>query len=174
MKKIICLISLIAAFATSTKAQQEKPKVNPEMKRFVYQANSSITKRTYDSIYFDIAYNPGNKWVFKYSYKAQDVEMIADDEYFESYEFEMAPPKGNSFTIEGDDFIKNKVIFNRGCFCLDAGLRQLEEGKIIGKKTGKNTWLVTFDLMIAPKPGTKGNATPKKFKGYFKLGNLTY
>jgi hypothetical protein len=174
MNKMICLISLLGAFATNTQAQQEKPKVNPEMKRFVYQANSTITKRTYDSIYFDISYNPGDKWVFKYSYKAKDVEMIADDEYFESYEFEMDPPKGNSFTIEGNDFIKNKVIFNRGCFCMDAGLRQLEEGKIIGKKVGNNTWLVTFDLMIAPKPGTKGNALPKKFKGYFKPGKLIY
>ncbi len=174
MKKILCLIGIIATFAAHTKAQQQKPEVNPEMKRFVYQSNSSISKRTYDSIYFDIDYKTGDKWVFKYSYKAKDVVMIADDEYFESYEFEITPPTGNSFTINGDDFIKNKVIFNRGCFCIDAGLRQLEEGKIIGKKVGKNTWLVTFDLMIAPKPGTKGNATPKKFKGYFKPGKLIY
>jgi hypothetical protein len=174
MKKIICLIAVLAAFSHLALAQQEKPKVNPEMKRFVYQTNSTITKRVYDSIYFDISYDKGDKWVFKYTFMAKDLVMVADDEYFESYEFEMDPPKGKNFTINGDDFIQNKVIFNRGCFCQDGGLRQLEEGKITGKKTGKNTWLVTFDLMINPKPGVKAAATFKKFKGYFKPGNLIY
>ncbi len=153
---------------------QTEPKANPEMKRFVYQVNSQITKRTYDSIYFDLSYDKGKKMVFMYSFRAKEYEMIADDEYFESIIFEMAPPKGNSFVIKSKQFEAAKVIYNRGCFCADAGLRQIYDGTITGKKTGNNTWIVTIDIMIEPRPGRQGLAINKKLKGYFNPGKLIY
>ena len=153
---------------------QTAPKTNPAFKRFVFQKNSNIEKRVYDSIYFDIQYTTGSNWVFKYTYKSAENEMIADDEYMESYEFEIPPVKGNSFVIKGEDFEKNKVIFNRSCFCPDAGLRQLYEGEIKGKRIKKDTWLVEFNLIIQPRPGKDGLPTPKTFKGYFKPGSLVY
>ncbi|OYU94941.1 MAG: hypothetical protein CFE21_14785 [Bacteroidetes bacterium B1(2017)] len=174
MKKLICYLLLLLSLSANAQSQDVKPKVNPEIKRFVYQNNTTITKRTYDSIYFDIAYDKGANWVFKYSYRAQETDLIADDEYAETYEFEMAPPKGNSFTITSKDFEKNKVIFNRSCFCPDGGIRQLHEGTITGKKVGKNTWLVTFDITIEPRTGRSTVSTNKKFKGYFKPGNLIF
>jgi hypothetical protein len=144
------------------------------MKRFVYQTASTISKRVYDSIYFDISYDKGDKWVFKYTYRAAEMEMMADDEYAETYEFEMTPPKGNQFVITDADFEKNKVLFTRSCFCPDGGIRQLYEGTIEGKKVGRNTWLVNFDLSIVPRPGRQGLPSNKKFKGYFKPGKLIY
>lgn len=171
MKKLMQLVFvLIPCFVLG----QTKPKTNPEMKRFVYQTKSSIEKRPYDSLYFDINYVSGSNWVFKYSYKSQETEMIADDEYFESYEFEIPPPKGNSFVIESKDFDKCKVVFTRSCFCPDAGLRQLKEGTIKGKRIKGNTWLVTFDVMIIPRPGREGLPISKTLKGYFKPGKLMY
>lgn len=171
------ILLLIAAFITlGVKAQEknQEPKSNPEMKRFVYQANMQITKRTYDSIYFDLSYDKGKKLVFMYSYRGKEYEMVADDEYFESILFEIAPPKGNSFCIKTAQFEKAKVIYNRGCFCPEAGIRQLYEGTIRGKKSGKNTWIVTLDVMIEPRPGRQGLAVNKKLKGYFKPGKLIY
>ena len=43
MKKIICLLSVLFTLVGYTEAQQEKPKVNPEMKRFVYFLFSYFT-----------------------------------------------------------------------------------------------------------------------------------
>jgi len=174
MKNILTVILMLLCLPIFAQETQPKPEVKPEMKRFVYQANTTITKRVYDSIYFDISYDAGDKWVFKYTYMAPDVVMIADDEYYETYEFEMTPPKGKSFVITGDDIEKHKLIFNRGCFCPDGGIRQLYEGTITGKKVRKNTWLLTFDIMLEPRPGREGNAIPKKFKGYFKPGKLVF
>lgn len=102
------------------------------------------------------------------------MDMIADDEYYETIEFEMTPPKGNSFLITSDEFEKHKVIFNRSCFCPDAGPRQLYEGTIKGKRMLGSTWLITFDLQINPRPDREGLPTPKKLKGYFKPGKLIY
>jgi hypothetical protein len=171
MKIILsCLLSLFAFVAIA----QEKPKVTPAMKRFVYQAQSSIDKKIYDSIYIEVSYAKGNKWVFKFSFKGEDNEMMADDEFFESYEFEIAPPKGNSFVINEEDFLASKVIYNRSCFCADSGPRQLHTGRITGKKVSKNTWLVSFDGYINPRPGRNDNPYPKQWKGYFKPGKLVY
>jgi hypothetical protein len=172
MRNIILVIVLCIGMGTVS--GQTQPKVNPEFKRFVYQKNTSIEKRTYDSIYFDISYPSSNNWVFKYTYKSSENEMIADDEYMESYEFEIPMPKGKNFVIKAKDFEKHKVIFNRSCFCPDAGLRQLYEGEIRGQLVGKNTWLVQFDVMILPRPGRQGEPIKKTFKGYFKPGALLF
>ncbi len=168
------LIILILLFTSVEVLAQDKPKTNPEFKRFVFQKNTGIEKRTYDSIYFDLSYPKSSTWVFKYTYKSSENEMIADDEYMESYEFEIPSPKGKSFVIKSKDFEKNKVIFNRSCFCPDAGLRQLYEGEIKGQLVKKDTWLIQFDVMILPRPGRQGEPIRKTFKGYFKQGTLVF
>ncbi len=152
--------------------KSEIKKFNPEIKRFIYQANMQINKNTYDSIYFDANYSKGKKLVFLYTYKAKEYEMLADDEYFESIVFEINPPKGNSFMITPNQFESSKVIFNRSCFCPDAGNRQLYDGIISGKKGAKNIWVVSYDIQIEPRPGREGLSTNKKLKGIFKPGNL--
>jgi hypothetical protein len=168
------LFSILFCLAIVTTQAQDKPKKNPEIKRFVFQANTQITKRVYDSIYFDIDYSKGNKWVFKFSHQFAEYPMISDDEYFESYEFEIDPPKGNRFTIKDGDFEKHQVIYNRSCFCPDAGLRNLVDGTITGKRIRGNTWLVTFDGYIHPRPGKDFPPYAKKWKGYFKPNKLVY
>lgn len=154
-----------------------KGKTTPASKRFVYLANSKIEKRTYDSIYFDVSYVKGKKMVFKYSYIGADVEMIADDEYYESFEFEINPPKGNTFSFSSNQFEENKVLFKRSCFCLDGGIRQLYEGKITGKKINNTTWLVEMDVEIVPRDNkTRNPIQPvrRKLKGYFHPGGILY
>jgi hypothetical protein len=171
MKNIFSILFILLSFIAQA---QEKPQQNPEIKRFVYQDNSSISKQIYDSIYFDIAYDKGNKWVFKFSHQFAESPMVSDDEYFESYEFEIDPPKGNRFTIKEGDFEKHKVIYNRSCFCPDAGPRQLTDGTITGKRIRGNTWLVTFDGYIHPRPGKDFAPYTKKWKGFFKPNKLVY
>ncbi|MCG9881738.1 MAG: hypothetical protein MH472_14165 [Bacteroidia bacterium] len=171
MRYLFSLLIIMCGFGLMA---QEKPKQNPEIKRFVYQANTQITKRVYDSIYFDVNYDAGSKWVFKFSHQFAEYEMISDDEYFESFEFEMDPPKGNSFVIKQGDFEKHKVIYNRSCFCPDAGPRALSKGTIKGKRIRKNTWLVEFDGEIVARPGKDFAPYPRKWKGYFKPNKLIY
>ncbi|MBC7382984.1 MAG: hypothetical protein H7296_08310 [Bacteroidia bacterium] len=172
MRIIFFLTILFFIPAVNAQDTPEYKKVNPEVKRFVFQPNTIITKRIYDSIYFDLSYDKGKKWVFMYSYKAKDYEMIADDEYFESIIFEIDPPKGNTFSIKTPQFLNAKVIYNRGCFCPDAGLRQLYEGTITGRKNEKNIWVVSIDVQIEPRPGREGLAVNKKLKGNFKSAKL--
>lgn len=171
MKNIPSILFILLSFIAQS---QEKPKQNAEIKRFVYQDNSSISKQIYDSIYFDIGYDKGNKWVFKFSHQFAEYPMVSDDEYFESYEFEIDPPMGNRFTIKDGDFEKHKVIYNRSCFCPDAGPRQLVDGTITGKRIKGNTWLVTFDGFVHPRPGKDFAAYAKKWKGFFKPNKLVY
>jgi hypothetical protein len=123
---------------------------------------------------FSLNYQEGEKWVFKFSYKGEDNDMMADDEFFESFEFEIAPPKGNSFEINESDFAKCKVIYTRSCFCADAGPRILLEGNIKGKKVGKNKWLITFDGAINARPDRQEKPSPRQWKGYFNPGKLVY
>ena len=170
--RIFLLLLLSVVYTASAQTTQKGPKINPEKKRFVYQSGSQITKRTYDSIYFDLSYDKGNKLVFMYTFSAKESEGVADDEYFESIIFEITPPKGASFSIKTAQFEKAKVVYNRGCFCADAGLRQLYEGAITGKKIAPDTWHVSYDLMIEPRPGRSGLAVNKKLKGTFKPGKL--
>lgn len=171
MKHLILALMLLPSLLLQ--AQQPEPKANPAKRKYVYQKKTSLVKHTYDSIYFDVQYEAGKNMVFKYMYRAQEQPMIADDEYFESLEFEIAPPKFNTFIIRSDDFEKHKVIFNRSCFCPDAGPRQLHSGTISGKRNPGGTWTISMNVMIEPRPGKDGLPTNKKLVGLFKPGKLT-
>jgi len=109
MKYTLSLLYIVLAFFVSA---QEKPKNNPAIKRFVYQSNSQISKRVYDSIYFDVTYTKGKKWVFHFSQQSEENPMVSDDEYQESYTFEIDPPKGNRFTIADGEFVKHQVVYS--------------------------------------------------------------
>ncbi len=173
MRKLVVVLFALISFGVQAQNNTEYQKFNPELKRFVYQKNLQINKNVYDSIYFDVTYSAGKKWVFMYSYRSKEYERIADDEYFESIIFEIDPPKGNSFSIKTGSFEKSKVVFSRSCFCPDSGIRQLYEGSINGKKIGKNNWQITYDIQVEPRPGREGFSTNKKLKGIFKPGKIS-
>jgi len=171
MKYTLSLLYIVLAFFVSA---QEKPKNNAAIKRFVYQSNSQISKRVYDSIYFDVTYTKGKKWVFHFSQQSEENPMVSDDEYQESYTFEIDPPKGNRFTIADGEFVKHQVVYSRSCFCPDAGPRQLYEGQIKGRRIRGNTWLVQFEGSIHPRPGKDFAPYTKTWKGYFKPNTIVY
>ncbi|MDZ4668693.1 MAG: hypothetical protein SGJ00_12540 [bacterium] len=173
MKRFLSILLCLAAFATHA---QEKPKVTPAMKRFVYQTSSSIYKEMHEAAAgnFNVVYKDGDKWVFKFSFRGEDNEMMSDDEFFESFEFEIAPPKGNTFEIKEVDFAKSNVIYTRSCFCADAGPRVLYEGNITGKKVGRKKWLITFEGSINARPDRQEKPFPRQWKGYFNPGKLVY
>ena len=162
------VIGFVCFFFSLGLSAQEAPAKNKAIKRFVYQKNSRIVKRVYDSVYFDFSYEAGNKWVFKFSHQLEESPLVSDDEYTETFEFEIDPPKGNRFRIAEGDFEKHQVIFNRSCFCPDGGPRQLYEGTITGKRVRGNTWLISFEGMIQARPGKDFAPYEKKWKAYFK------
>lgn len=147
---------------------------NPEFKRFVFEPNQQIVLKPYDSLYFDIAYDSGAYWVFKFDYKAKEIIAIADDEFSESILFQIKPVSSNQFQLNEADFAGAKVIYSRSCFCKDSGPRLVQTGTITGKRLRKNRWLVTVEIEVEPRPGAKADVFTKKFKGYFNLGKLIY
>ncbi|MBU3663012.1 MAG: hypothetical protein FGM41_07425 [Bacteroidetes bacterium] len=148
MRLVLLFISL--AVSTSLFAQIEKDplKRNPEFKRFVYETNQQIKLRYYDSLYFDIDYEQGNNWVFKFDYSAPESPAIADDEFSEQVLLEMPAPRGNRFTINQSDLKNLKVIYGRSCFCKDSGPRLVKDATITGKKVGRNRWLLSLKLWL--------------------------
>jgi hypothetical protein len=174
MRLILLLISLGLSFAVSAQIEKDPLKRNPEFKRFVYETNQQIKLRYYDSLYFDIGYEQGNNWVFKFDFSASESPAIADDEFSEQVLLEMPAPKGNRFTINQSDLKNLKVIYGRSCFCKDSGPRLVQDATITGKKVGKNRWLLSFEIVVEPRPGVNAEAFTKTFKGYYNPGKLIY
>jgi hypothetical protein len=173
--RIFFLIIFFGISLTGFSQKKEQPMpVNPAFKRFIFEPNQQIVLKPYDSLYFDIAYESGDYWVFKFDFKAQDVIAIADDEFSESIQFQIKPLKGNQFVLNEADFVAAKVIYSRSCFCRDSGPRLVQTGTITGKKLGRNKWLINIELEIEPRPGGKSDVFTKKIKGYFNPGKLIY
>ncbi len=88
----------------------------------------------------------GKKWVLEYKYTAPENPDIADDEYSETFTFQIKKPCGKRFKIT--DLKKANAIFLKSCFCADRGYSKITEGKITGKKIDKNTWEITATYMV--------------------------
>jgi len=174
MRILFLSILLTTAFTCFSQKREQPMPVNPEFKRFVFEPNQQIVLKPYDSLYFDIAYESGDYWVFKFDFRAKDVIAIADDEFAESIQFQIKPISGNQFVLNEADFAKAKVIYSRSCFCRDSGPRLVQTGTITGKKVGRNKWLLVIELDIEPRPGGKSDVFTKKIKGYFNPGKLIY
>ncbi len=174
MKFNLFILLMGIAFVGLGQQKTNEMPTNPAFKRFVFEPNQQIVLKPYDSLYFDIDYNGGNYWVFKFDYKAKEVIAIADDEFSETILFQMMPVKGDKFELNEDDFEKAKVIYSRSCFCKDSGPRLVQTGTIKGKRVGKNRWLLEVELIIEPRPGAKSDVFTKTFKGYFNPGKLIY
>lgn len=174
MRILFLSILLIIAFPSFSQKSVQPMPVKPAFKRFVFEPNQQIVLKPYDSLYFDIAYERGDFWVFKFDFRAKDVIAIADDEFSESIEFQIKPILGNQFVLNEADFANAKVIYARSCYCADSGPRLVQTGTITGKKVGRNKWLLVIELDIEPRPGGKSDGYTKKIRGYFNLGKLIY
>jgi hypothetical protein len=64
MRILFLSILLTTAFTCFSQKREQPMPVNPEFKRFVFEPNQQIVLKPYDSLYFDIAYESGDFWVF--------------------------------------------------------------------------------------------------------------
>jgi hypothetical protein len=89
----------------------------------------------------------GQNWVFQYTYKAADIAEIADDEFSESIFIEIPQNKDKHFSKKLG-LKKQKAIFLKSCYCLDAGPVQIKKGSIKAKKINDKTWHVIIKIKV--------------------------
>jgi hypothetical protein len=90
----------------------------------------------------------GGNLVFHFEYTRYNEPLIMDAGYSESVWFEVKPD-GDSFLIETGDLRAAGAVFGRFCFCMDAGYFRITDGCIYGRKSGKNSWEIIFNLTAA-------------------------
>ena len=101
--------------------------------------------------------------VIQYNKHHAENPEVSDDEFHESLMFEV-PAAWNSFVFR-KKIKQSKAIYQMGCFCVERGYYEVQEGVITGKKLSNGNYYITADVSIVFKNGTKKTI---KFKGEFK------
>jgi hypothetical protein len=172
MKNLLLILALLNITWLSAQVKTTiKEKINPEIKTFKVNKQSSIKLNQADNIYFDYDIIKGKKLVFDYNFKAKDRESVADDEFRERIVFEL-DSKTKSFVLTGDSLLLAKAYFTRSCFCLDRGNYKINGGSIKGNLTKANTWKVDMDLIITPSSERGGEPFTIKVSGTYKLSQI--
>ncbi len=170
MKHMILLPALLASTLLLAQADRNKP--NPSKTEAVILKSSSLTIKRgeeSDSNNYYPQMNAGKMWVFQYSYTASEYPEITDDEYTESFSFQLAPPKGNSFRISGKGIAAANSIFQKSCFCADRGYFRIKEGTITGTKLNNSTWVVNVEITVPPKGDLSIGSIKKKFTTRYRI-----
>lgn len=170
MKLVLSLCLALLTFAGQ--AQESPSKPNPARKEALIFRNSTLLLKqgdANDSLNFYPKMGKGSAWVFQYNYTAPEYPEMSDDEYFESFMFQIPQPKGTAFSLKGKDLAKANATFQKSCFCADRGYFRITEGSIVGKKINSNTWSVTVNIVIPAKNEQSAGAVKKKFTARYRI-----
>lgn len=123
--------------------------VNHEIYKYEFFENSDLSINEIEGSYMKYGViSEGDKVVFKYTYIAENEELIADDEYAEFIYFKI-DSNLNNFEIEGVDLISAKTILTKSCFCFfsnDENRDVNPVGSISGEKISDKKWRIDFDM----------------------------
>ncbi len=171
MMKLMLSASFIL-FTLAGIAQEKPSKPNPAKTEAIIFRNSTLALNrgeANDSVNIYPKMSKGSMWVLQYNYQAPEYPEMSDDEYFESFTFQLSPPKTTSFVLKGASLAKANAVFQKACFCADRGYFIIKEGTVTGKKINNSTWLISVDIVIPPKGNLSSGAIRKKFTARYKI-----
>ena len=143
MNKYLLLLLVIFVFSCSN------DDTNNEIYKYEFFENSDLSISEIEGSYIKYGLiSDGDKVVFKYTYVAEDEELLADDGYAEYIHFEI-DSNLDSFVIDGEDLSVTKTILTKSCFCYfpDNENKNVKPiGAISGEKVSNNIWRINFDV----------------------------
>ena len=146
---------LIAGILINTLVFAQTTKMTPASTSTKWVKNTKIdfVYSQPDSASFSPERRNGKDWFFEFKHTAEENPEMSDDEKTEIIGFQIAPVKGNSFTLKNKQLQKARAYYLLGCFCKDRGFKLISKGSIVGKKINATTWMVTIDVTIATNDG---------------------
>jgi len=158
MMKKLALILLI--FSLFTSCEDETP---GSIDRYFY-TNSKLTPPE-NNVGMYVAWEPGDKTVFRYILNHPDEPNIADDELSEIFWIEI-PTGITEFQFELGEDSPFEFYYTRQCYCYFRAF-EFEAIKVEGKRINSSTWEIDFE-MSARSPDLE-NAYELKDSGKYKL-----
>ncbi len=159
--------ALFAILLTACNSSDDS--INPELRTYEFFEDSKMIFNMSQGTE-TLTIEPGAKTVFKYFFRAEENEDIADDGYSENVYFEVDSSL-DSFSYSNDDFRDINLVIKRSCFCANVGYVFIGNGSLTGTKLSDGNWSISTSFTFQWEGET--DTISRTINGTFVLGSST-